>query len=93
MLDGIAMMLIAIEENFKKIDKETEGKLLAHYPNIHWHGVNGVRDVLLHQYFNIDFEEVFYICDRDLQPLCNAVQEMIEELKNGANTIYVDNPG
>ena len=34
MLDGIAMMLIAIGENFKKIDKETEGKLLAHYPDI-----------------------------------------------------------
>jgi hypothetical protein len=29
MLDGIAMMLIAIGENFKKIDKETGGKLLA----------------------------------------------------------------
>jgi hypothetical protein len=36
MLDGIAMMLIAIGENFKKIDKETEGKLFAHYPDIHW---------------------------------------------------------
>ena len=83
MLDGIAMMLIAIGENFKKIDKETEGKLLAHYPAIHWHGVKGVRDVLSHQYFNIDSEEVFYICDRDLQPLRNCVREMIEELKNG----------
>ncbi len=49
MLDGIAMMLIAVGENFKTIDKETEGKLLAHYPNIHWHGVKGVRDVLAHQ--------------------------------------------
>ncbi|KAF5415668.1 MAG: hypothetical protein C5S48_05115 [Candidatus Methanogaster sp.] len=83
MLDGIAMMLIAIGENFKKIDKETEGKLLAHYPGIHWHGVKGVRDILSHQYFNIDSEEVFYICDRDIQPLRNAVREMIEELKNG----------
>ena len=83
MLDGIAMMLIAIGENFKKIDKETEGKLFAHYPDIHWHGVKGVRDILSHQYFNIDAKEVFYICDRDLQPLRNAVREMIEELKNG----------
>ena len=83
MLDGIAMMLIAIGENFKKIDKETEGKLLVCYPDIHWHGVKGVRDILSHQYFNIDAEEVFYICDRDLHPLRNAVREMIEELKNG----------
>ena len=83
MLDGIAMMLIAIGENFKKIDKETEGKLLAHYPTIHWQGIKGVRDILSHQYFNIDSEEVFYICDRDLQPLRNAVREMIGELENG----------
>jgi uncharacterized protein with HEPN domain len=83
MLDGIAMMLIAIGENFKKIDKETKWELLAHYPDIHWHGVKGVRDIHSHQYFDIDAEEVFYICDRDLYPLRNAVREMIKELKNG----------
>ena len=83
MLDGIAMMLIAIGENFKKIDKETEGKLLAHYPDIHWHGVKGVRDILSHVYFNIDAEEIFCICDRDLPPLRDCVREMIKELKNG----------
>ena len=84
MLDGIAMMLIAIGENFKTIDTETEGKFLTqHSPDIHWSGVKGVRDVLSHQYFNIDAEEIFHICTNDLQPLRTAVQEMIKELKNG----------
>ncbi len=84
MLDGIAMMLIAIGENFKKIDKESEGKMLAkNYPDIHWSGIKGVRDILSHQYFNIDAEEIFYICTDDLQPLRNAVREMIKELKTG----------
>ncbi len=84
MLDGIAMMLIAIGENFKKIDKETEGEMLAkNYPDIHWSGIKGVRDILSHQYFNIDAEEIYYICMDDLQPLRNAVREMIKELKNG----------
>ena len=84
MLDGIAMMLIAIGENFKKIDKETEGKMLAeNYPDIHWSGIKGVRDILSHQYFNIDAEEIYYICKDNLQPLRNAVREMIKELKNG----------
>ncbi|MDF1531780.1 MAG: DUF86 domain-containing protein [ANME-2 cluster archaeon] len=84
MLDGIAMMLIAIGENFKKIDKETKGELLSQrYPNIQWSGVKGVRDVISHQYFNIDAEEIFSICTNDLQPLHRAVQEMITELKNG----------
>jgi len=83
MLDGIAMMLIAIGENFKNIDGETEGKLLAQFPDIHWSGVKGVRDILSHIYFNIDAEEIFSICTDDLTPLRNAVQKMIKELENG----------
>lgn len=84
MLDGIAMMLIAIGENFKKIDKETKGELLVQrYPDIQWSGVKGIRDVISHQYFNIDAEEIFSICTNDLQPLQSAVHEMITELKNG----------
>lgn len=82
MLDSIAMMLIAIGENFKKIDIETEGKLLTpQYPDIHWSGIKGVRDILSHQYFNIDAEEIFNICSNDLRPLRRVVLEMIEELK------------
>ena len=84
MLDSIAMMLIAIGENFKKIDKETGGKLLAeHYPEINWSGIKGVRDVISHQYFNIDAEEIFYICTNDVKPLHRAVQEMIKKLGSG----------
>ena len=79
MLDAIAMMLIAVGENFKKIDKETDGILLAQqYPNINWPGVKGVRDIISHQYFNIDAEEIFYICIDDMQPLHAAVQDIRE---------------
>jgi uncharacterized protein with HEPN domain len=52
-LDAIAMMLIAIGENIKKIDKTTKGKLLERFPEIHWPGVKGARDVLAHDYFGI----------------------------------------
>ena len=59
MLDSICMMLIAVGENFKSIDRDTDGKLLAQYPGINWKGVKGVRDAISHQYFNIDSEEIF----------------------------------
>ena len=81
MLDGIAMMLIAIGESFKKIDAETNGELLARYPGIPWPGVKGVRDILSHEYFNIDAEEIFRICADDLQSLKRVVGKMIKELK------------
>jgi uncharacterized protein with HEPN domain len=67
-LDTIGKMLIAIGENIKRLDKITAGTLLAHYPEIHWPGVKGVRDILAHDYFNIDPEEIYNICMNDLEP-------------------------
>jgi uncharacterized protein with HEPN domain len=81
MLDSICMMLIAVRENFKSIDRHTDGKLLAQYPEINWKGVKGVRDVISHQYFNIDAEEIFYICGHDLEQLRKTVNAMIDDLQ------------
>jgi uncharacterized protein with HEPN domain len=75
-LDAIAMMLIAIGENIKRVDKITQGQLLEQYPEIHWPGVKGVRDILAHDYFNIDAEEIYNICRNDLQPLQQVLQKM-----------------
>jgi uncharacterized protein with HEPN domain len=58
-LDAICMILIAVGEAFRQIDKKTQGKLLARYPEIEWSGVKGVRDVIAHGYFDIDADEVF----------------------------------
>ena len=82
-LDAICMMLIAVGESFKKIDIETEGKLLSEYKQIDWKGVKGVRDVLSHNYFNIDAEEIFYICKHNLDPLLRSVKKMLKDLEQG----------
>ena len=83
-LDAICMMLIAVGESFKKIDIETEGKLLPEYNEIDWKGVKGVRDVLSHNYFNIDAEEIYYICKHNLGPLQRSVKTMLKDLEQGA---------
>jgi uncharacterized protein with HEPN domain len=79
-LGAIAMVLIAIGESFKKIDFETDGQYLEKYPEIDWHGVIGLRNVLAHDYFDIDNEEIFKICRRDIPELLNAVQRMLREI-------------
>lgn len=38
-LDAICMILIAVGEAFKQIDRKSEGKLLARYPEVEWSGV------------------------------------------------------
>jgi uncharacterized protein with HEPN domain len=81
MLDSIAMMLVAVGESFKKIDKETKGMLLGNYPDINWTGVKGIRDVLSHQYFNIDAEVIFRLCRKDLPELHHVVNDMLQNIE------------
>ena len=49
-LDAICMMLIAIGENLKNLDKVTGCKLLAQYPEVDWKGAKGMRDIISHHY-------------------------------------------
>ena len=79
-LDSICMILIAVGEAFKKIDRRTEGRLLSQYPQVDWPGVKGIRDVIAHEYFDLDAEEVFDICQRDIPVLIETLRKMIEDL-------------
>ncbi len=79
-LDSICMMFIAIGESLKKIDKLTEGSLLSIYSDIDWKGVKGFRDIITHHYFDIDAEEVYWICKHQLVPLRKTLKTMINNL-------------
>ncbi len=79
-LDGIFMLFIATGEALKNIDKITEGHLLSKYPEIDWKGAIGFRDIIAHHYFDIDAEQVFWICRHELEPLSSTVRKMIKEL-------------
>ncbi len=85
-LDAISMMLIAIGESLKHLDRVTSGELLLKYPGVDWKGAKGARDVISHHYFDIDAEEVFNICRNDIPALIRTVKEMIEDLKRGATS-------
>jgi uncharacterized protein with HEPN domain len=82
MLDGIGMMLIAIGENLKKIDRDTAGALLQRYNSIDWKGAKGVRDILSHHYFDLDATEIFNICQKEIPALTSVIKLMISEYKN-----------
>ena len=84
-LDAICMMLIAVGEAFKQIDRKTGGQLLPRYPEVDWVGVKGVRNVVAHGYFDVDAEQVFAICQQDVPILLQIVRRMIDDLaKSGA---------
>lgn len=80
-LDAICMQLIAIGESLKNIDKITDKSLLCNYPDINWKGLKGIRDVISHQYFDIDAEEIFWACSNTLKPLSETLQKMIADMQ------------
>ena len=80
-LDAICMPIIAIGDGLKKIDKITNGELLLKYPQVDWKGAKGMRDIISHHYFNIDAEEIFWVCEHQLQPLSDTIGTIIEDLK------------
>lgn len=81
-LDAICMMLIAIGESLKNLDKLTGGELLAKYPGVDWKGAKGSRDIISHHYFDLNAEAVFGICQNDIPTLTATVERMIEDLNH-----------
>jgi uncharacterized protein with HEPN domain len=80
-LDSIAMLFIAIGESLKNVDKITGGVFLPRYPEIDWTGVKGLRDIIAHHYFDIDAEQVFWICKHNLCLLSDTIKKMVDEIK------------
>lgn len=80
-LDAICMLLIAVGESLKNIDKITEKKLLPNYPEIDWKGAKGMRDVISHHYFDIDADQIFWVCENKMKPLGEAIKRIIEDLQ------------
>jgi uncharacterized protein with HEPN domain len=74
------MQLIAIGESLKNIDKLTDKKLLQEYAQIDWTGAKGVRDVISHHYFDIDAEEIYWICDEQIKPMQLTVEKIISDI-------------
>jgi len=82
-LDSICMILVAVGESFRQLDAKTKGDWLVRYPQIPWRDVIGVRNVIAHGYFDIDAEQVFNICKKDIPELIRTVRVMIKDLQDG----------
>ena len=81
LLDAVCMLLIAIGESLKNLDKVTNGELLPTYPSIPWKKVKGLRDIISHHYFDIDADQIFWITANEIRPLRSAIQFFIQELE------------
>jgi len=80
LLDSLCMQLIAIGEAVKKIDKETDKKLLKAYSQIPWREVAGMRDILSHHYFDLNAEVVFEVTTEHIASLQEVLKQIVEDI-------------
>lgn len=74
------MLLEAIGEGIKKIDRKTNKSLLILRPEIPWPEMMGMRDHIAHGYFDIDAELIYTTIKNDLPPLLDAIEFIISHL-------------
>ena len=79
-LESTCMLLIAIGEGVKGVDKLTDKKLLSFYPGMDWKGVMGMRDIIAHHYFDLDAAVVFEVVKNNLPSMLTIIKKMRTEL-------------
>ena len=79
-LESSCMLLIAVGESIKGIDKDTNKQLLPLYPEVDWKGAMGIRDIIAHHYFDIDGDTVLDVIKSDLPPLLETLGRMQEDI-------------
>ena len=75
--DAVIRRLSIIGEASKNVSKE----LKARHKEINWRDIAGMRDFIVHEYFDLDLDVIWKTIKEDLPSLKKAVNEMLRELK------------
>ena len=78
--NACVMRLQVIGEHVGKMLK-SNGGIIETYPQIPWRAIYGMRNVISHEYANVNENIVVDVINNELQPLRNVVEQMLKELK------------
>jgi len=79
--DSICMLLIALGEALKNLDKVTNRRLLTKYPQIDWKKAKGMRDIISHHYFEMDADIIFDVCQTKIPEVSHTINQIINDMK------------
>ncbi len=75
--DAVLMNFIVLGEAVSKISTEFKSK----FATVEWNKIKSFRNIVAHNYFGVDAEEVWQIIDLDIPILNKSVQEIIQDLE------------
>jgi len=73
--DALLFQFVVIGEAVKHLTAATRQAA----PEIPWADVAGLRDLIAHEYFRIEIDRVLAIVERDLSPLEQAINRLLED--------------
>jgi len=77
--DAVVRRLEIIGEAAKHIDQDFRNK----YPDVPWVKIAGMRDVLIHEYFEVLLQRVWGVVKEDLPHLKEKMRLIVEQEKTG----------
>ncbi|MDI6839498.1 MAG: DUF86 domain-containing protein [bacterium] len=75
LIDAIVRNLEIIGEAVKHVPN----KLKQENPHIEWHKIAGLRDILIHEYFGIDYEVLWDIVQNKIPNLNVEIKKLLEK--------------
>lgn len=75
--DAVLMNFIVIGEAVSKISSDLKLK----FANVEWDKIKSFRNIVAHNYFGVDADEVWQIIDSDIPNLQKSIEEIISDLE------------
>jgi len=73
--DATMMNFIVIGESVGKLSDNFKKS----YPEVDWNKINGLRNIIAHQYFGINVDIVWQVIKNDIPQLKNAVESILNK--------------
>lgn len=84
-LEHNTMLRYAVERNFTIIGeaaKRVPESVRKDNPQIPWKEMTGMRDIIIHEYDEIDLEEVWGTIQKDIPPVLESIDRLLDDAQS-----------
>lgn len=82
--DADAMVRVWCLHHLTIIGEATAGlsqQIREKYTNVPWRSIVGMRNAIIHAYFDVDWDEVWIVVERDIDALRRTVKAILDDVE------------